>query len=177
LRALQLRIAEANADMELQRRKGYPDIAPAFGYTRQYQEAAMAMPDANSWSASVTMSMPIYNRNQGNQAKASAKASQSRFEFRAGQVDLMAEVQTVVQELDTARANADAIAKEQLQIARQVRDSINTAYSIGGRPLLDVLDAQRNFSQTYSLYVMSRANYWRAVYKYNSVLGQQILQP
>lgn len=137
----------------------------------------MAMPDANSWSASVTMSMPIYNRNQGNQAKASAKASQSRFEFRAGQVDLMAEVQTVVQELDTARANADAIAKEQLQIARQVRDSINTAYSIGGRPLLDVLDAQRNFSQTYSLYVMSRANYWRAVYKYNSVLGQQILQP
>jgi cobalt-zinc-cadmium efflux system outer membrane protein len=176
LRSLRWRVSEANANMELERRRAYPSVAPTFGYTRQYQEAAMAMPNANSWSAALTMSLPINNLNQGNRAKAASLATQSRFDLRAGEVEILAEVQSVIQELETARINAEAVSDEQLQIADEVRSSINRAYELGGRPLIDVLDAQRNFSETYTLYINTRANYWRALYRYYSVLGQQLIQ-
>jgi cobalt-zinc-cadmium efflux system outer membrane protein len=136
----------------------------------------MAMPNANSWSAALTMSLPINNLNQGNRAKAASLATQSRFDLRAGEVEILAEVQSVIQELETARINAEAVSDEQLQIADEVRSSINRAYELGGRPLIDVLDAQRNFSETYTLYINTRANYWRALYRYYSVLGQQLIQ-
>jgi len=44
----------------------------------------------------------------------------------------------------------------------------------GGRPLLDVLDAQRNFRDTYRTYITSRATYWREVYQYGAAIGQQV---
>jgi len=56
----------------------------------------------------------------------------------------------------------------------EVRDSITKAYDVGGRPLIDVLDAQRTYRDTYRLYISSRANYWRSVYKYNSAIGKQV---
>ena len=45
---------------------------------------------------------------------------------------------------------------------------------LGGRPLIDVLDAQRSYRDTYRLYISSRADYWRALCKYNSVIGKQV---
>lgn len=78
------------------------------------------------------------------------------------------------QELRTAAANSRAVAGEQLKLAEQVRDSINKAYEAGGRPLIDVLDAQRNYRDTYRLFINSRANYGRAAVKFNATLGKQV---
>lgn len=41
--------------------------------------------------------------------------------------------------------------------------------------LLEVLDAQRNYRETYRLSITSRANYWRSVYKFSSAIGKQVL--
>ena len=55
--------------------------------------------------------------------------------------------------------------------------SIEKAYQAGGRTLLEVLDAERNYRDTYRTYITNRANYWRAVYRFNSAIGKQVLQP
>lgn len=89
-------------------------------------------------------------------------------------VDLRAEVVEAEQDLRTALANARAVADEQLDLAIDVRDSLNIAYEAGGRPLIDVLDAQRNFRETYRIYIESRANYGRAVVRFNAVLGRRV---
>lgn len=175
LEAQRWRISQAQSNTELERRKGYPQLTPSFGYTRQYQ-TSIGFPDADTWSASLQMSLPFYDRNQGNVMKAASQVAQNERELEAGEIALHAEIVGVVQEFQTAQANAGSVGREQLQLAADARDAIIKAYEEAqGRSLLDVLDAQRNYRDTYRLYIASRAAYWRAVSKFNSAVGQQVV--
>ena len=118
--------------------------------------------------------MPLFDRNQGNRAKAKSVITQNCYNLQSGIVDLRAEIEQVVRDFSTAYENAKSIAQEQLKLAAEVRDSITRAYDAGGRPLIDVLDAERSYRDTYRLYISSRADYWRSVYKYNSAIGKQV---
>ena len=174
IQAIRWKGEQARANVLVEKRNACPSVTPAFGYTHQYQLKAIGFPDADSWSASLTMTLPVSDRNQGNRAKAASLVVQNRFDYQSALVDLRAEIETAAQEYRAARANAEAAAGEQLRIAQEVLDAITRAYDAGTRPLLDVLDAQRNFRETYRTYISSRANYWRAVYRYGAAMGLQV---
>jgi cobalt-zinc-cadmium efflux system outer membrane protein len=176
IQALNLRIAQRQAEMELERRNAYPEVTPSFGYTRQFQQRAIGFPDVSSWGVGLAMTLPVNDRNQGNRQRAFASYRQDSFQLQSGLIDLQAEVQSIHAELNTSSANAKAIAQDQLQLAEEVRDSIRRAYEAGGRPLIDVLDSQRNYRETYANFISSRADYLRAVKKFNAVMGQEMIQ-
>ena len=173
IRSLRVQVSKAEADTVVERRKAFPQITPQFGYTRQFQ-IPIGSPDFDSWDASLTATLPLFDRNQGNRAKAESVTVQNRYNLQAGLVDLRAEIEEAVQNFSTAYQKAGAVAQEQVKLAAEVRDSIAKAYDVGGRPLIDVLDAERSYRDTYRLYISSRADYWRAVYKYNSAIGKQV---
>jgi cobalt-zinc-cadmium efflux system outer membrane protein len=175
IQSLRWQLSKAQADMEVERRKAFPLITPMAGYTRQFQTQALGAPDADSFTVSVTTTLPFFDRNQGNRAKSQSVAVQTRFNLQAGMVDLRAEIEQVVQDFRTAYQNATAIAQEHLKLAAQVRDSITRAYEEAkGRPLIDVLDAQRSYRDTYRAYINSRASYWRALYRFDAAIGKQV---
>jgi cobalt-zinc-cadmium efflux system outer membrane protein len=174
LQSLNWKLAQAQASIESERRKAYPSVAPALGVTRQYQQSITGFPDATSWNATLAVSLPFSDRNQGNRAKAASVAVQSNQQLQLAVVELRAEIESVAAELNTARANADAVAQDQLKLATAVRDAIVLAYRAGDKPLIDVLDAQRNYRDTYRAYYSSRANFWRALHKFQSAIGQQV---
>ena len=175
IQSLRVQVSKAQADTVVERRKAFPQITPQFGYSRQFQ-TPIGSPDADSWDVSLTATVPLFDRNQGNRAKAQSVAAQNCYNLQAGLVDLRAEIEEAVQNFSTAYQNARSVAQEQIKLAAEVRDSITKAYDAGGRPLIDVLDAQRSYRDTYRLYISSRANYWRSVYKYNSAIGKQVTQ-
>ena len=154
-------------------RNAFPEVTTDWGIAHQYQQSIGAS-DSTMWGTGLTMTVPLSNRNQGNRAKAAAVVAQSNQELRAGLVELRAEIVEAVQSLHTAKQNAASVAEEELRLAGQVRDSIGKAYEVGGRPLIDVLDAQRNYRETYRIYITSRADYWRSLHKYNSAIGKQV---
>ena len=173
IQSLRVQVSKAEADTVVERRKAYPQITPQFGYSRQFQ-IPIGSPDIDTWDATLTATLPLFDRNQGNRAKAQAVATQNGYNLQAGLVDLRAEIEEAVQNFSTAYQKAGSVAQEQVKLATEVRDSIAKAYDAGGRPLIDVLDAQRSFRDTYRLYISSRADYWRAVYTYNSAIGKQV---
>jgi outer membrane protein, heavy metal efflux system len=173
IQALQRRIVQSQMEIEVQCREAYPEVTPMLGYTRQFQRRAIGFPDADSWGVGVAFTLPIYNRNQGNRLRAEAQWRQSARELEGGLVELRAEVTSVVAELETASINAAAVAEDQLRLAEEVRDSIRQAYEAGGRPLIDVLDSQRNYRETYENYINSRVDYLRAAQRFRAVLGGQ----
>jgi len=144
-----------------------------FGYTRQYQLHTIGFPDADSWSASVALPLPIWDRNQGNRMGAQSAATQTQFELAAGELELWSEIESIIAELAAARDNATAVSDEELRLAEKVLESINQSFAVGGSRLLDVLDAQRTYRETYRAYTTTRANYWRARVRYQSAIGQQ----
>jgi cobalt-zinc-cadmium efflux system outer membrane protein len=174
IRSLRLQIAKATRDVQTERTKAYPPVAPLLDYTRQFQQKAIGFPDANSWMAAVSVGLPLFDRNQGNIAKARSVLTQNAYNLETGLVGLRAEIVQIVREFERDYRNATAVSQDQLKIAADVRDSINKAYDAGGRTLLEVLDAQRNYRETYRLYFSTRASYWRSVYKFSAALGRQV---
>jgi cobalt-zinc-cadmium efflux system outer membrane protein len=173
LMALRWKVEQAQADVLVEDRKKYPNVTMTFGYTRQYQLHTIGFPDADSWSAALAMPLPIWDLNQGNRMGARSSATQSQFELQAGELELWSEVESILAELAAARDNASAVSEEELRLAEQVLESIRQAYALGGRTLLDLLDAQRNYRETYRAFATTRANYWRARIRYQSAIGQQ----
>lgn len=172
LASLRWQIVRANADIDYQIRAGKPTVLPSLGYTRQFQEKAIGFPDANSWGVGLSVSVPVYDRNQGNIAKAEARRRATQFQLEAAELQFEAELRTALAELETALANKQSLESEQLELASEVLRSIETAYQTGGRPLLDVLDAQKNFREINSRAISAKAAYWRAVYRYFAAVGQ-----
>jgi cobalt-zinc-cadmium efflux system outer membrane protein len=173
--ALQHQIAMAAAGVELEERLAYPEVKPAFGYTKQFQNE-MAQPNASSWNVILQMELPVFDRNQGNIAKAHSRKTQAEHNLNMQLVYLRAEI---VQAVKNFRAARDALLIDdpgQLEAARNVRDKIRAAYELGGKPLIDVLDAQRGYRETYRLHIISRSSYWHSLYALNAAIGKQVLR-
>jgi cobalt-zinc-cadmium efflux system outer membrane protein len=171
--ALRQRVAKARRDQVVEDRNARPDAAFGFGVTRQFQRAVGA-PDVVAWGASVEVGLPLFDRNQGNRAKARSAAVQAEHELNAATADLRAGVVRAVESLRAARDTATELTQTDLDLASQVRDSIQKAYDAGGRPLIEWLDAQRGYRETYRAYVTSRADYWRALSQYECALGKRL---
>jgi cobalt-zinc-cadmium efflux system outer membrane protein len=175
MNSVRWRVQEAAAKVSVEELAAKPTLAPALGYTRQYQNS-IGFPDANSWSASLTMSVPIFDKNQGNIQKACATQRQLQWQYQSLRLSVRAQVEQAAAELDAAFENASTVAEEQLKLAADVQESIGKAYQAGERSLIDVLDAQRNYRETNRLFVTTRAAYWRALYAYYAAIGGQQMQ-
>jgi cobalt-zinc-cadmium efflux system outer membrane protein len=128
----------------------------------QFQRAIGA-PDVTAYGFSLEIALPLFDRNQGGRAKAAAAAVQASHELQAALAELRAEVEQAVASLATALENATQMTRTDLDLASQVRDSFSRAYAAGGRPLIELLDAQRSYRETYRAYVSTRAEYWRVI--------------
>lgn len=167
------KLAQAQADVDVERRKAFPTVTPTLGYTRQYQRKAIGFPDADSWMASIEVPLPLFNRNEGARARAISVAAQRQHELHSAEIELRGEIEGALREARTARVHADAIAKEQIKLAADVRDQFSKAYEPGKEGLKDFLDAQKDYHETNRAHVTSRANVWRTSVKLSAALGQQ----
>jgi cobalt-zinc-cadmium efflux system outer membrane protein len=174
IRSLRLQVDKATRDIHTERTKAYPAVTPKIGYLRQIQQKTNGFPDADLYEFNIDVTLPVFDRNQGNIAKARSLMTQNSLNLEAGLVDLRAEIVQAVQEFRTAYENAGAVAEEQVRLARQVRDSYDKAYREGGHTLLEYLDAERDYRDTYRTYINNRANYRRALYKFSAAVGKQV---
>ncbi|MBX3025128.1 TolC family protein [bacterium] len=174
--AAQRRIAAAAAAARTAESEAFPDVTPRFGYTRQFQSQAIGFPDVNAFGVGVDLSLPVFDRNQGGIAAARAAQAQAESERRATLVELRAEIEQAVRDHRFAYAAVTADAPLRIEAARNARDKIETAYRVGGRPLIDVLDAQRAFRDTQRLDVEDRAQYWQSLHRLNAAVGKEVLR-
>jgi cobalt-zinc-cadmium efflux system outer membrane protein len=170
IRALRMQIAKSKADVHMENRNAYPEVTPFAGYTRQYQKA-LGDEDYNGWGIGVTVNIPLFDRNQGNRAKARSALAQSHHSYQSGIVDLRAEIVEADRNFRTAHQQAHAFATEEVRLSKEVRDIMIDGFKVGGRPLIDFLDSERSYRETVRLFITSRADYWRALYIYNSIVG------
>jgi outer membrane protein, heavy metal efflux system len=173
--ALRIRVDAQRAGAHSEDRKAYPTVVTQLGYTHQYQES-LGFPDANSWNTAVTMAVPLFDRNQGNRAKATSAVIQAQEELRSGEVELRAELEAAIQELHTARETALSVEQEQLKLESAVRDSVRHSFETDKASMADMLEAEHEYRDTYRLFITSRADYWRALFKFDAAIGQQCVK-
>jgi cobalt-zinc-cadmium efflux system outer membrane protein len=173
--SLRTQVAKARSAIRVEKTKAFPSVTPSFGTQEQYQES-QGSPNALGYTATLSVTMPLFDRNQGNVRKAESALAQSSFDLQAQLVQAHAEIEQAVAEFQAARADVVAIGPEQLQAARSVRDRTESAYRVGGKTLLELIDAERAYCETHCTYITAQSNYWHALYRLNAAIGKEVLK-
>ena len=93
--------------------------------------------------ASVVVSVPLFDRSQGNINKARSAAGQAAFNLQAQLSKLHAEIEQAVAEFVPAEADVALPSPEQLGSARSVRDPSRGGIARPAGALLEVIDAEK----------------------------------
>ena len=173
--SLQRQVEHWEAELRSQSRQAFPTVSLQLGYIYQQQEP-IGLRDLNEWEASVTTSLPLFDRNQGNIAKAESEVRQARHSLEAARVSLRSELDGALCAFRAAHSSVLADDPAQLQAARSVRDRMEAAYKAGGRTILELLDAEKAYRDAMRLHVHAQSSYWHTLYRLDTATGEPIGQ-
>jgi cobalt-zinc-cadmium efflux system outer membrane protein len=164
--------ARSQADLRLQIAQGKIDYSVGMEYRRQQGINGRG----NMIGFFVSAPLPVFNRNQGEIARAQAEIMRAGRSIQAIENEIQSEVFTLFQENESARSLVADIEKELLTTAEQARKTTAYVYNAGATTLVDVLDAQRAFNETMQTYYGARANYARVRVRLAAATGKEDLQ-
>ncbi|WP_394850755.1 TolC family protein [Pendulispora brunnea] len=170
--ASQRSVELASANLAAQRALAFPQLTIGTGLSYQQQ---IGVPDAPGWQIALSGTIPLFDRNQGNIAGARAGVQQAHEQLRADRLALRADVEQALREY---QVSYDIVSKDDaptLSAAAAARDKVQESYRLGGRTLLEVLDAQQAYRDAYRLSIEARAGYFKALHAINAAVGNQVL--
>jgi cobalt-zinc-cadmium efflux system outer membrane protein len=167
LQAARLGVNAASSQLALQKAIGKRDVTGQASYTH--------LSDSNDASLFGQIQLPIFDRNQGEIARAGFAITQAQEQekFASGQV--MTDVRDAFEGL---RANDKIVVLYRsgyLDEAQQSRDITEYAYRHGAASLLDFLDAERSYRATQLSYRQALASYLLALEQLREAVGTRSL--
>jgi cobalt-zinc-cadmium efflux system outer membrane protein len=160
--------ARSVAELRSQIAQGKVDYVVGAEFRRQQGIAGTG----NSLGFFFSAPLPLFNRNQGEIARARREGQQIEARARALEAGIRNELGAAWQQYDTARSLLTRIEGEMLDKARSVLASMEYSYRAGEASLVEFLDAQRAFNDTTQGYNEARAEYARGLYLIDSVTGK-----
>ncbi len=168
LRAARTDQARSSADLRLQLANGKIDYTISGEYHRQEGGGLTG----NTYGVFASAPLPIFNRNQGEIARARAEQQQLDARTRALEAGIGAELDAAFTEYASARAIVERIERDMLTQARDVRTTMEYSYRRGEASLVEFLDAVRAFNDTTRSYNEARADYARSLYSLDAIAGK-----
>lgn len=104
--------------------------------------------DKASTGVSVGFTVPLWNRNRGDIARAQAATLVSSAEVERVRVELTTAIEAALRDLQIAAGQVGLLEGEILSAARRSVDLARFSFEEGETSLLDLLDAQRTFRET-----------------------------
>ena len=158
------------AVLNLARANRVPDLTVGAG--------ARNVKDADETGAVVSLSvpLPLFDRNQGSIAAAQTRVFKARRESLAARLDVNSVFLESYGDLVVASERLEALEKQILPIAREVYVATNEGYLQGKFALLSVLDAQRTLFSTRLEIVDARAEFHKAKVHIEALIGRGLYE-
>lgn len=147
LRAASQAVTLAERRVALERARATVDVEPFVGLRR--------VGENNTVLFGVAVPLPIYDRNQGAIARATAEQRVAVTELELQKTRVLAEVESAWSAWATARAQAATFEAGLLRQAEEARSIALTAYQEGAIGLIEYLEAQRTFTEIRQQYARS----------------------
>lgn len=160
--------ARTAADARLQLANGKVDLTLSGEYHRQSGGGLTG----SSTGVFLSVPLPIFNRNQGEIARASAQQQQADTRVRALSARVSTDVETAYGQFEATRDVLTTIESQMLQPARDVRSSTEYSYRRGEASFVEFLDAVRAFNDTMHSYNAARAEYARSLFTIDALTGR-----
>jgi cobalt-zinc-cadmium efflux system outer membrane protein len=171
-------IDQANAVVELERRRAKPQVVVQPGWTYQDQAHQTAFRNGSLFDIGISTTLPLTDRNQGNIRKAQAQVMERQFTYQGDRADALAEVEASVASYDDAVEHLTRFnTPETLKAASELRKDMEAAYRTGDRKLIELLDAQKAYVDRLGHVIEFESFYWRSLNKLNAAVGLRAYDP
>lgn len=176
LRALKLRpdllaatqsVRAAESQIALAKANGKVDLTAALSYSH--------VSDQSSLSASFAIPLAIFNRNQGEIARARSALTQSQENAQAASDAVLTDVRNNYEAFATNQKIVQLYLSGYLKQAQDSRDISEYAYKRGAASLLDFLDAERSYRSTQLSYRQTLGNYLLSIEQVKEAVGTRSL--
>jgi cobalt-zinc-cadmium efflux system outer membrane protein len=167
LRAAQQSVTAAESQYALQKANGKMDITGTFNYSHTA--------GASSGSFFYSMPLPIFNRNQGEIARAQYAITQAQQQASETTQQVSTDVVTAFGNLQTNDQIIQLYQGGYVEQAKQSRDISEYAYRKGAASLLDYLDAERTYRANQLAYRQALASYMLALEQMRQAVGTRNL--
>lgn len=165
LRARRELVEREKRDLRLEKANAIPNVTPFFGYKRNLVD--------NTAAFGVNVSLPIFNRNQGGVARATARIDQAGFERQQAELAVRSQVRQAYQVVQGEERRVKEMESTYVPKARQVRDIAQAAYRLGSLDLIEFLDAERSYRETLRSYSQALFNHQVAVFLVDAAVGKE----
>jgi cobalt-zinc-cadmium efflux system outer membrane protein len=162
--------ARSQADLRLQVANGKVDYVVGAEYTRQQAWGI----SASSMGFYYSMPLPVFNKNQGEIARAQRAINLAAARRTALEASINNEVEKAYRQYSVSRQLLTDVETNMLARARSVRDTTEYSYRRGEATLVEFLDAQRAFNDTMQTFNDARASYARSLYLIDTVSGATV---
>jgi cobalt-zinc-cadmium efflux system outer membrane protein len=158
-------VAQRRAAVAIEQARHVPDVSVSAGYRR------FTAIDSNAFLVGATISLPIFDRNQGGIAEAGSRLSKAHEERRAAEMRVSAALVEAYRALASAHAEVTALRSDVLPGSRQAFEAVDEGYRLGRFGYLDVLDAQRTLVTAGGQYLRALTDYHHAVADVEQLTG------
>jgi cobalt-zinc-cadmium efflux system outer membrane protein len=175
LNAYRLGLQRAQADVVLARANRYSDVyllwQPYTFQDNRYQ----GLKSAYSYAFGVTVSLPVYNRNQGNILRSKLNVDQSGVELTAQEKQVAFEVEEAVREFELSRETVIELEREVVPASRRVRDSAFRRFQGGETSAIDYIEAQKDYNEVVRRFRDALVRHRNSMLDLNTAVAVRIL--
>lgn len=171
LRAYQMGVQRASAEVDLAIKERYPDIFVLYTPWGYRDNAPTGGQSVSAWGISGMASIPLYNRNQGNIRRAELNVGQTRLEWAQLTRQIEAEVRQAHRDLQTTLDKVQRLDTAILPRAQTIREKTLAQLRGGQIDTLTYLQAQRDYVEVIRQYRDALIDLRRAALHINTVVG------
>ena len=160
VRAARLQQERADSALALARREALPDLSLAVSYT--HSEFQVSGDNPNALGVSVSLPLPIFDRNQGNIGRARLDGERARNDSIRLELQVRHEVTDAVRRATRAATLVGVYEGGMLDRAETALKVAEKSYQAGAVSLLELLEAQRTYLETKGAYLRALHDYRQA---------------
>ena len=164
LQARRQQMERERRQVAVEKSLGVPNITPFFGYKRNLVD--------NTVTFGVRWNLPVFNRNQGEVARATARVDQAGFEVRRVELAVCSEVLQAYQAVQAEERRVRALESTYVASARKARDIAQASYRLGALDLIGFLDAERAYRETLRGYNQTLFAHQVSIYQLEAAVGK-----
>ena len=165
----------AEAEVRMARADRWADVFVLYTPWQYQDNSPIGTPSATSWSLGALVTLPVFNRNQGNIARARTTVTQTLIELQGRERLVASEVQRAYLEYTTTEAAVRRYQNDILPRARRIRDDKLRLFKAGTESVLTYLNAQKDYNDVVRQYMETLVRHRRAALHLNTTLGQRLV--
>ncbi len=168
-------VNRALAEVRLARRERFEDVFLFYTPYNFTNYAYQDLKSATSWSLGGLVSIPLFNRNQGNIARAQEGVIQARIELSGVERQAASEVRRAALDYETTGKAVWRYEGDILRRAERQREDMYRLFTEGERTVSDYYNAERDYNEMVRQYHDSLIRHRRSMLRLNTAVGQRLL--